>query len=255
MSEQKEAPAPGATFNISQDFREQDPTRIAAAFGEGLARAAEQPTWFGGEDESGPSGVGAPLAPESSESEPGGGIPLLFEEEEPDVDAATKAAAGVADVDGEHFVKLPPPRPSNTAPDWAKIPTVGVDGKPFRFPRGVEVFFVRIRGHLTAARQKGDRILVIWGLSDGDEKLAFQRSISDSNRAITELAKQSVRAIDGHAASWDGRPGPGNVDQLWREIGGKGRGQLVRLYSQLHVYDAAEQADFFENCVASVATG
>jgi hypothetical protein len=212
---------------------------------------AKVPEWFAG---GAPAVEPAPTIEVSAE-EGVVGIPLLFEEEEVEVDASTKAAAGVADVDGEHFVKLPPPRTANTAPDWARIPTQGTDGKPFRFPRGVEVFFVRVRSHLTAARQKGDRILIVWGLSDGDEKLAFQRSLSDSNRAITELAKQTIRAVDGNAASWDGRPGPGSVDQLWRELGGKGRGQLVRLYTQLHVYDQSEQADFFENCVASVATG
>jgi hypothetical protein len=220
---------------------------------------ADAPAWFEGRGGEQAAGGGAPAEPaptiEVSAEGTAGGIPLLFEDEEVEVDASTRAAAGVADVDGEHYVKLPAPRPTNTAPDWAQVPTQGTDGKPFRFPRGVEVFFVRVRAHLTAARGKGDRILIVWGLSDGDEKLAFQRALSDSNRAITELAKQTIRAVDGHAASWDGRPGPGNVDQLWRELGGKGRGQLVRLYTQLHVYDASEQADFFENCVASVATG
>lgn len=204
---------------------------------------AGAPAWFEGEGKGG--------EPPAEAKEEGAGIPLDLEPEEVEVDAATKAAAGVAEVDGgDHFVKLPQPRASLTAPDWAKVPP-----SPFRFPRGVDVLFVRIRADLTSARQKGDRILIVWGLSDGDEKLAVQRSLSDSNRAITELAKQTIRAIDGHPADWSGRPGPGNVDQLWREIGGKGRGQIVRLYTQLHVYDAKEQADFFENCVALVPTG
>lgn len=209
------------------------------------------PAWFEGKGEQGEGGAPPVLeAAVAEEGAPAGGIPLLLEEAELEPDAAAKAAAGVADVDGEHFVKLPPPRPSMTAPEWALIPPA-----PFRFPRGIEAFFVRVRADLTHARGKGDRILVVWGLSDGDEKLAFQRALSDSNRAITELAKQTIRAIDGHPADWSGRSGPGNVDQLWRELGGKGRGQIVRLYTQLHVYDASEQADFFENCVASVTTG
>lgn len=224
--------------------------------------AGKAPGWFTGEGDGHTEGGAPPPpvevageAPVVEAHEEGPGLVLEFEPEEVEVDAAAKAAAGVADVDEQHYVKLPPPRPSLTAPDWARIPTQGTDGKPWRFPRGVEVFFVRIRGNLTAARQKGDRILVVWGCSDGDEKLAVQRAMADSNRAITELAKQTIRAVDGHAADWSGKPGPGNVDQLWRELGGKGRGQVVRLYTQLHVYDAAEQADFFENCVASVATG
>jgi hypothetical protein len=220
---------------------------------EGAAGAPQkQPDWFEGKGEEG----GAPEPPpEVTTREEGGGVPILFEEEEPELDAAARATLGPAETDGEHYLKLPPPRTSATAPEWAKVPAVGADGKPFRFPRGVEAFFVRIRGELTSARHKGDRILIVWGLSDGDEKLAYQRAMSDSNRAITELAKQTIRAIDGHGADWSGKGGPGNVDQLWRELGGKGRGQIVRLYTQLHVYDLEEQADFFANCVASVATG
>ena len=200
---------------------------------------AKAPDWFEGKPEAAPEIV-----------VDGPEIPLELEPEEVEVDEAVKAAAGVADVDGEHFLKLPAPKTTLTAPPWAKVPPA-----PFRFPRGVDVLFVRIRAEMTSARQKGDRILIVWGLSDGDEKLAVQRSMADSNRVITEMAKQTIRAVDGHPADWSGRPGPGNVDQIWRELGGKGRGQIVRLYTQLHVYDAKEQSDFFENCVALVPTG
>jgi len=207
---------------------------------------APAPAWFGGE-KSDPAVVEPTVEVTPAETE----IPIELEPEVIEADAATKAAAGVAEVDGgDHYLKLPQPKTALAAPPWAKVPPA-----PFRFPRGVEVAFVRIRGELTAARQKGDRVLIIWGLSDGDEKLAVMRSMSDSNRVITEMAKQTIRAVDGHPADWTGKPGPGNIDQVWRELGGKGRGQIVRLYTQLHVFDAAEQADFFENCVALVATG
>lgn len=150
-----------------------------------------------------------------------------------------------------HFLNLPAPRNDRRAPAWAadKIP------QGMRFPRGIEVLFVRIRAEVTHARHKGDRILIVWGLTDADEKLALGRSMADGNRAAVEMTKQMVRAIDGAQVDWSGRPGSGNIEQLWREIGGKGRGQLTRLYTQLHVYDREEQRDFFENCVAVVPTG
>jgi hypothetical protein len=214
----------------------------AAAAGEGGRPAA--PAWFEGQGEGTPVEVAAEVVERSD-------LPVLvLEDEEVHAIADAKSAMGTAEIDGEHYLKLPPARIDLKPPDWAKIPPA-----PFRFPRGVDVAFVRVRGNITAAKQKGDRILVIWGLSDGDEKLAYGRAMGDSNRAITELAKQSVRAVDGVAADWSGTPGPGSVDLLWRELGGKGRGQLIRLYTQLHVYDAKEQADFFENCVVLVATG
>lgn len=221
----------------------------AGAQGQGVGVG---PAWFTGEGGAPPpTGEQPGEAPEvASELVETRALALELEPEEAAAIADAKAAAGAPDVDGEHYLKLPPPRTDLRAPDWARIPPA-----PFRFPRGVEVGFVRIRGHLTAARHKGDRILVIWGLADGDEKLAYGRALGDSNRAITELAKQTIRAIDGVPSDWSGAPGPGNVDALWRELGGKGRGQIIRLYTQMHVYDQTEQADFFDNCVALVATG
>lgn len=177
--------------------------------------------------------------------------PILVEddEEQAAIDDA-KAAAGTAELDAQHYLKLPEPRQDRRPPSWAKIPPA-----PFRFPRGLDVAFVRIRAKLTAAQQKGDRILIVWPLTDADERLAYQRANGDTNRAVSELARQTIRAIDGVPVDWSGKPGAGNIDALWRELGGKGRGQMIRLYTQMHVFDRAEQEDFFENCVELVSTG
>ena len=146
--------------------------------------------------------------------------------------------------DGEHFIRLPDP--VNKIPEWmrGKIPE-GIVA-----PRGIEKQFVRIRSSWTYAPHKGDRILIVWPLSEGDEKLAYMRCANEQNRAIWELSKQMIRAIDGQVADWSGVPGPANVDTLWREIGMKGRGLLMRLYTQFHSRDAQESADFFGNCIA-----
>lgn len=139
---------------------------------------------------------------------------------------------------------------SEGAPDWVRIPD------KMKFPRGAQVIFVRFRAELTAAPQKGERQAILWPLSEGDEKHAYMRAQSDPNRAPGQLAKQMIRAIDGHVVNWDGvSDGPGNVDRFWNEIGGRYRMQLIRLYSKLHILNVDEQRDFFEHCVAVRTAG
>jgi hypothetical protein len=151
-----------------------------------------------------------------------------------------------------HYLKLPEPIEDRRPPEWFPKEMIP---QGFRFPRGLDIAFVRIRGALTATKHKGDRFVIAWELSDGDEKLAYGRSMADANRAAGELAKQMMRVVDGAPTRWDGLGGAGNVDRFWQEIGAKGRSQMLRLYTQLHVYDRTEQADFFENCVGLVRTG
>lgn len=184
--------------------------------------------------------------------------PILVAEEYPadvEVEESEGEIAGRehdAGSNARSFVKLPEPVDNGKPPPWfprAKIP------QGFRFPRGLDVYFIKIRGSLTSMKHKGDRFLILWELSDGDEKLAYGRCMNDLNRAPGELAKQMIRVIDGVPTNWDGMPGVANADQLWSEIGAKGRSQLQRLYSQLHVFDREEQIDFFESCIARVRTG
>lgn len=161
---------------------------------------------------------------------------------------------GVAEEPGANPVfRIPEAKPNGTPgaiPSWAagKIPKM-------RLPRGVDVLVIRIPKGWTPLRQKGDRILVLWELSEGDEKMAFGRGQGDAVRATSELAKQTIRAVDGHAADWSGdQAHPGCVDRVWREIGAKGRNHLIRLSSQLNHPSTEQVKDFFENCIAVVST-
>lgn len=143
---------------------------------------------------------------------------------------------------------IPEPK-AGGAPAWSKVPA------DMRFPRGRQVLFVRFEAAWTDSPHKGDRQCIIWGLTDIDEKAAFGRAMSDPNRAANELAKQMVRSIDGHVTDWSGTEGPANIDLWWREIGGKCRQMLIRLYTQLHVLPDEDRKRFFESCIEVRSTG
>ena len=148
----------------------------------------------------------------------------------------------------QEFAPIPAAR-AGGAPPWAKLPT------GMRFPRGRQVAFIRLLAEWTDSPQKGERQCIIWGLTDIDEKLAFGRAMGDPNRAHAELTKQMVRSIDGVVVDWSGNPGPGNIDVWWREIGGKCRQLLSRIYTQMNVLGEEERKHFFESCIELRTTG
>lgn len=74
-------------------------------------------------------------------------------------------------------------------------------------------------------------------------------------RAVDEMAKQMIRAIDGHKADWSGKFTKGNVNTFWTEIGGKCRQQIKNIYLRRHSFDTGEVADFLVNCVAVRTSG
>jgi hypothetical protein len=188
-----------------------------------------------------------PLAP-ATEREPESHDSLEIEESEPAVEGKSDDEFGP---NAKHYVRIPEPDPDRKPPPWFPKKCI----PKMRFPKGLDIAFIKIKGTMTAAKQKGDRFIIVWELSDGDEKLAYGRAMGDVNRASNELAKGMVRAIDGTLVDWSGIGGAGNVDELWQDIGAKGRSQLQRLYTQLHVFDREEQEDFFENCIGLVRTG
>lgn len=147
--------------------------------------------------------------------------------------------------------KLPASEGNRRAPAWAKVP------KGMKFPKGIEVVFMRIRADLTMYPSKGDRQVILWPLTDGDEKLAIGRSMANAARAGQEMAKQMIRAVDGVPVNWTGDPSaPGaDPDRFWHEIGPKGRNLLQRIFTQLHAMNEDELVDFFEQCIAVVSTG
>lgn len=146
------------------------------------------------------------------------------------------------------YAPLPAARPGG-APPWVKIP------EGFKFPRGRQVAFIRFRAAWTDTPDKGERQCILWALTDADEKVALSRAMGDVNRAANELAKQMVRGIDGYVADWSGNEGSGNIDRWWTEIGGRCRGMLVRIFTQLHVLNDEERKDFFESCIVLRTAG
>ena len=146
------------------------------------------------------------------------------------------------------FAPIPDARPGG-APGWARLPA------GMRFPRGRQVAFIKFKPEWTDAPQKGERQCIVWGLTDIDEKLAFGRAMGDSNRAMGELTKQMIRSIDGIPVDWSGGGGPGSIDAWWREIGGKCRQILSRIYTQMNVLPPEDQKHFFEQCIELRTTG
>lgn len=141
------------------------------------------------------------------------------------------------------------PEPSAGIPEWMKVP------RGLKFPRGRLPVYVRFRAELTDVPTRGERQAICWALTDADEMLAYKRSMGDPARAIDELTKQMVRAVDGHQVDWSGGATPGSIDRWWTEIGGRCRSILKRVYMQTHQATEAEVRDFFENCIAVGGTG
>ena len=141
---------------------------------------------------------------------------------------------------------LPTDAGESDVPEWALVPA------NLKVPRGRQVYFLRFPQALTGNREKGERQCIVWTLSDGEEKMANDRTGGSASRAPAEFSKQMIRAVDGVVVSWavGQAAGPGSIDAFWREVGPKGRNLLMRIYTQLHLASQEEVLDFFESCVA-----
>lgn len=138
------------------------------------------------------------------------------------------------------------PAATEQLPDWA-IPFVPAD---LRTARGTPLVAVLCKGERCSVN-RGDRVVLISELSDGDEKFAIMRAAGDPNRVMTELSKQQIRAIDGHVADFSGVPTAlGSVDAFWTECGPKHRALFQRIYTRINQMTNEELADFFDNCIA-----
>jgi hypothetical protein len=134
-------------------------------------------------------------------------------------------------------------------PDWVKVP------HGFKIPPGRTVSFLRFRADWTDTPGKGERQCVLWNLTGADEKLAVTRSRGDTMRLASELAKQTIRAIDGQKSNWSGDGKGGSVDVWWDAIGAKCRQLLITQFSKTHSLTEGERADFFEHCIAVRSAG
>jgi hypothetical protein len=136
---------------------------------------------------------------------------------------------------------------ASDTPEWAsQIPPT------LKIPIGVQVTWIRVRANWTSAPQKGDRVLLCWPLNEIEEAQAVQRSRGDSYKLTSELAKASLRLVDGHLADRTGTPGlSGAVATLWRDLGPKGRSIVRTYYTRAHTMSDEETQDFFLHCIAS----
>jgi len=144
------------------------------------------------------------------------------------------------------------------APPWVVLPP------DLRFPRGVQAIFMRFPSSWTSAPHKGEPIegeeglwrqCICWEINVGDKKLSLQRAQSDPNRVIDEMTKQMIRAVDGHKCSWEGTPGPGNIEVWWSEVGERVRSLMNKVFLQTHQLGREETKRFFESCIAVRTTG
>jgi hypothetical protein len=125
-------------------------------------------------------------------------------------------------------------------PDWAVLPENLKMPKP-----GVKVCFMRFPAAWTTDPTKGDRWCVCWPISEVEERLAYQRARGDSLRSVSELAKQTIRVVDGYKANWSGDGKPGQVLEFCSAIGPKGRQMLRNYYVRTHTCQDDEILDFF----------
>lgn len=129
-------------------------------------------------------------------------------------------------------------------PDWAVIPA------GMKVPAGVDIVAMRFKAKLTRAPHKGDRVLICWTLSDYEESEAYKRARGDNQRSLRELAKATIRVVDGFPADRSGKPSQAAVGATWNEIGPRCRQQVVAAYIRTHTMGAEDHADFFVNCYA-----
>lgn len=137
-------------------------------------------------------------------------------------------------------------------PGWASDLPVSL-----KVPEDTQVAWIRIRADMTMKPNGQDRVLVLWPLNEMEEKQAVARSRGDNHALVSELAKATIRMIDGVPADRTGSIlTPGSVGKAWREIGPKGRALVRTYYSRVHTLTVEESTDFFLNCfVTKIAVG
>ena len=131
-------------------------------------------------------------------------------------------------------------------PPWCPLPT------GLKIPIGKSVTFMRFRATWTDRPDLGDRSVVLWPLSDTEILLANDLARGNDNRTVEEMAKMTIRAIDGMLPDRTGNPPVGTiaVSTFWTQISEKCRRQLKVNYMKTHTLSQEEQIDFFTNCFA-----
>jgi hypothetical protein len=135
--------------------------------------------------------------------------------------------------------------PKSDIPDWVIIP------EGMKFPnKGKQIYFGRILANLTDTPTEGDRQFIMWGLTPGDERLARIAMRGEDGRYMAEMSKRAIRAIDGVSVDYTRKPGAGNIDLWWRDIGHKGRQIVQNMYNKTHMLQPEDRLLFFAQCVS-----
>lgn len=145
------------------------------------------------------------------------------------------------------------PEEPNAIPPWVVFPP------DFKVPAGKIVYFIRLRSSWTDTPKLGDRIVIAWSITDGEEDMALSRCNGKGYRVITESTKQMIRCIDGKRAAFPGARDPKyevyDVNRFYREIGSKCRSLLETIFRQMHTLNNDELVDFFQSCMVTRSVG
>ncbi len=163
------------------------------------------------------------------------------EVKELDEEEAAKAFEEGDDIQQEEPEDDDPLAAGGDVPEWATIPP-GV-----KMPQpGVQIAFLRIPARWTTNPSKGDRWCMCAPIGETEERLAYNRARGDQVRSVHELAKATIRVIDGHKADWSADLNkPGAVAAFWSGIGAKGRQVVRNYYQRTHTVSEEEALDFF----------
>ena len=134
-------------------------------------------------------------------------------------------------------------------PEWFVMPEGGVQVEP-----GTPVRFLRVPARFTNRPGGKERHLLLTTHTMLDEKLAYQRAAASPNSKINkftvdELAKQTIRVIDGKRADWSGRNVEASVNRTWAELGPRVQVTIRDWYLKTHTMNLEEQIGFFRDCV------
>jgi hypothetical protein len=140
------------------------------------------------------------------------------------------------------------PKDPNAIPPWLVFP----EDPKWRIPPYKQIGIMKFKKEWCEDPSKGDRVCILWSLTDAEEKLASKRTRGDNLRTLAELSKMTIRACGTAGqplamADWTGKMSAGNIDRFWNEIGPKCRVLVTNYYYRTHSLTTEETADFFVN--------
>jgi hypothetical protein len=174
---------------------------------------------------------------------------LADDETDPEAEAALAAASGGAPLPRPVQKPVAPTGPRLGVPDWFVLPP----GFEAEMPQGVEACFLKLEARHTYRPSFGDRQCLLLPLTVKEETLAYKRiaglGTSSPQAAISELAKQTIKVIDGKKPEWVKRAARNTPDVFWNDIGRKYRNIIEGWYVKTHVLGKEDRAAFLANCM------